>query len=147
MKLKNIISNEYLLLMARIALGGVFIFAGMQKISDPSGFAKAIYDYRIFPEAIINFFAVTLPWLELVSGLLLLFGILVRENAAILNSLLFLFIILVAISIARGLNIECGCFGTSSVLRTGWQKVLENSALALLGFYIIYFEKGSLKLE
>ncbi|MGE5431578.1 MAG: MauE/DoxX family redox-associated membrane protein [Syntrophomonadaceae bacterium] len=147
MKLKNILTNEYLLLAARVALGVIFIIAGMEKISGPDAFARAIYDYKIFPEALINFFAVAIPWVEVVSGLLLVFGILARENAAIISSLLLMFIILVVISISRGLNIECGCFGTASGSRVGWQKVLENSGLLILGTYIMYFGNRSLKLE
>lgn len=147
MELKNILKNEYLLLFARVALGVVFVIAGMEKISGPNAFAKAIYDYRIFPEVLVNFLAVVIPWIEVVSGLLLVFGILARENAAIISFLLVMFSMLVVISISRGLNIECGCFGTASGSRVGWQKILENSGLLLLGFYIMYFENRSLKLE
>lgn len=147
MKMKKIFENEYILLAARAALGLIFIIAGMEKISGPSAFARAIYDYKIFPEVLINFFAVVIPWLEVVSGLLLVFGILVRENAAIINCLLLMFITLVIISIFRGLNIECGCFGTASGSRVGWRKVIENSGLVILGAYIMYFGNTSLKLE
>lgn len=147
MNTKDILKNGYLLLLARLALGVVFIIAGMEKISDPDGFARAIYAYRLFPEILINFIAVAIPWVEVVSGLLLVFGISVRENAVILDSLLLMFIIIVLISIARDLNIECGCFGTSSGMRVGWQKILENSGLVILGLYIIYFENRSFKLE
>ncbi|MGE5352771.1 MAG: MauE/DoxX family redox-associated membrane protein [Acidobacteriota bacterium] len=147
MKLKNIFANEYLLLCARVTLGVIFIIAGMEKISGPYAFAKAIYDYRIFPEILVNFFAVAIPWIEVVSGLLLVFGVLARENAAIISCLLVMFIMLVIFSIFRGLNVECGCFGTASGSRVGWLKVLENSGLVLLGFYIMFFENRSLKLE
>ncbi|MGE5621043.1 MAG: MauE/DoxX family redox-associated membrane protein [archaeon] len=145
--MKNLIANRYLLLTGRLILGAVFIFAGMEKISEPAAFAKAIYDYKLFPEEAINFFAVGIPWIEVVAGLLLVFGILVKENAVILNSLLLMFIILVMISISRGLNIECGCFGTASGSRVGWQKIFENLGLMALGIYIMYFENRSLKLE
>ncbi|HEX2869483.1 MAG TPA: MauE/DoxX family redox-associated membrane protein [Ignavibacteriales bacterium] len=147
MKTKDILSNEYLLLLARLALGAVFIFAGMEKISDPEGFARAIYAYRLFPEILINFLAVAVPWIEVVSGLLLVFGTSMRENAAIITSLLLMFIIIVLISIARDLNIECGCFATASGMRVGWLKVLENSGLVILGLYIIFFDNRSFKLE
>lgn len=145
--MNRIFSSKYLLLIARIILGVTFIFAGMEKISEPSAFAKAIYDYKLFPEVLINFSAVVIPWIEVVSGLLLVFGIFAKENALILNFLLIVFIILVLISILRGLNIECGCFGTASASRVGWLKILENTGLAFLGAYIIYFENRSLKPE
>lgn len=147
MNINNILKNEYLLLLARLALGVVFIFAGMEKISNPENFAMAIYAYRLFPEILINLLAVVIPWIEVVSGLLLLFGTGARENAVIITSLLLMFIIIILISLARGLNIECGCFGTASGSRVGWQKVLENSGLVILGFYIIVFENRSLKPE
>lgn len=145
--MKSTLTNKYLLLVARLIPGIVFIFAGMEKISDTPSFAKAIYDYRIFPELLINFFALAIPWIEVVSGLLLVFGIWVRENAFILNALLLIFITLILISIFRGLNIECGCFGTASGSRVGWLKILENVALLIPGIYLIYFEEIPLQQE
>ncbi|MDP4173359.1 MAG: MauE/DoxX family redox-associated membrane protein [Bacteroidota bacterium] len=145
--MKSILTKKYLLLIARLIPGVIFIFAGMEKISDPTSFAKAIYDYKIFPELLINFFALAIPWIEVVSGLLLVFGIWVRENAFILNALLLVFIILILISILRGLNIECGCFGTASGSRVGWRKILENVALLIPGIYLTYFENIPLQQE
>lgn len=145
--MKSTLTNKYLLLVARLIPGIVFIFAGMEKISDTPSFAKAIYDYRIFPELLINFFALAIPWIEVVSGLLLVFGIWVRENAFILNALLLIFITLILISIFRGLNIECGCFGTASGSRVGWLKILENVALLIPGICLIYFEEIPLQQE
>lgn len=107
----KIISNKYLLFIIRIVLAFIFIYAGAEKISNPDDFALSISNYRLLPIASLNFFAVILPWIEIVSGILLLFGISVKENSAIILSLLLLFTIAIVISLFRGLSIDCGCFG------------------------------------
>jgi uncharacterized membrane protein YphA (DoxX/SURF4 family) len=145
--MKSFLTNKYLFLIARMIPGIVFIFAGMEKISDTPSFAKAIYDYKIFPELLINFFALAIPWIEVVSRVLLVFGIWIRENAFILNALLLAFIFLILISIFRGLNIECGCFGTATGSRVGWLKIIENVTLLIPGIYLIYFEQIPLQQE
>ncbi len=128
---------EYFLLLARIVLGFIFVYAGADKISNPESFSQAIQNYRLLPTEIINFFAITLPWLELTSGLLLIFGIKVRENSLILTSMLFVFTLAVAISMIRGLNFNCGCFGKPSPI--GWQKLGENFLMLVLGFVLIVY--------
>jgi uncharacterized membrane protein YphA (DoxX/SURF4 family) len=141
--MNNILSNKYLLILSAIILGGVFVFAGIEKISGTSAFAGSIYNYKLFPEVLINLFAVIIPWIELVCGILLIFRVYPRECSFILNLLLLFFIIIVIISITRGLNIECGCFGTAAGSRVGWLKVLENSALFLLGIHLMFYSKIS----
>ena len=78
--MKNIFNNKYLLLIFRVIVSFVFIYAGIEKISDPAGFSDAINNYRILPLFLVNFFAIMLPWIELFAGVLLLFGISVKEN-------------------------------------------------------------------
>lgn len=141
--MKKIFSNEYFLFLARVTLALVFIYAGIEKISDPKNFSQAIYNYRLFPIEVINLFAITLPWIELISGILLLFGISVKENSAILSVLLSVFTIAVLISIIRGLNIDCGCFGKGT--QVGWKKIGENLLLLILSLALTAF--GSIKLR
>jgi hypothetical protein len=71
------------------------------------------------------------------------FGISVKENSAILSGLLLVFIIAIAISLVRGLNIDCGCFGTTGGTKVGIQKLLENFGLLLLGLILIKFGSKS----
>jgi len=139
--MNRILSNKYTLILSGFILGGVFVFAGIEKISDTTAFAGSIYNYKIFPDIFINLFAVVIPWIELVCGIFLVFKVYPRECSFIMSSLLVFFIILVIISIIRGLNIECGCFGTAGGSRVGWAKVLENTALFLLGLHIISYSK------
>ncbi|MFN3871946.1 MAG: MauE/DoxX family redox-associated membrane protein [Ignavibacterium sp.] len=143
--MKKIFSNQYFLLISRIIIAIVFIYAGAEKISDPKGFSQAIYNYRLFPIETINFLAITLPWLELVSGILLLFGVSVKENAAIIGTLLFVFIIAVAISMIRGLDIDCGCFGKGTPV--GWRKIGENTLLLILCLALLAFDSAKFSLN
>ena len=137
--MNNFLSNKYLMLLFRIIVGFVFIYAGILKISDPAGFSDAINNYDLLPLSIVNFFAITVPWIEVVAGLFLLFGISVKENSFIISVMLVAFILAIAISLGRGLNIECGCFGTSSGTKVGIIKLVENSLLLTFSFLLIKF--------
>ena len=139
----NILSHKYFLLTIRIIVGFVFIFAAVSKISEPEEFARAISNYKLLPICLINILAIALPWIEICTGILLVFGISVKENSAILSGLLLVFIIAIAISLARGLNIDCGCFGTTGGTKVGIQKLLENFGLLLLGLILIKFGSKS----
>ena len=92
------------------------------------------------PDFLINVLAIVFPWIELVAGILLVFGISVKENSAILTGLLVVFIIAIVISLARGLDINCGCFGTVEGSKVGLMKILENVGLVLLGLILIKFD-------
>ncbi|MCU0413053.1 MAG: DoxX family membrane protein [Ignavibacteriaceae bacterium] len=144
----NKISNNSILLLAiRIFFGFIFIFAAITKIADPGGFSQSIYNYKLMPDFIINFLAIAFPWIELVAGILLVFGISVKENSAILSGLLVIFIFAIAISLFRGLNIDCGCFGTAGGTKVGIQKILENIGLLILGLILIKFDSKFLSLS
>jgi len=98
------------------------------------------------PDILINVLAIAFPWIELVAGILLIFGISVKENCAILSGLLVIFIIAIAISMARGLNIDCGCFGTVDGAKVGLLKILENVGLLILGLILIKYDSRFLSL-
>jgi len=145
--MKNILSNKYLLFFVRIILSVVFIYAGMEKISDPAGFSDSINNYKILPLFTVNFPAIILPWIELIAGVLLLFGIRVKENSFIISVLLSIFIIAIVISLIRGLNIDCGCFGTFSGSKVGIYKLIENSLLLIAGYALMKFDSEFLNLN
>jgi len=144
--MNNFISNKYLLFLFRMIVGFVFIYAGILKISDPAGFSDAINNYDLLPLSIVNFFAITLPWIEVVAGLFLMFGISVKENSFIISVMLVAFILAIAISLGRGLNIECGCFGTSSGTKVGIIKLVENIVLLTFSFLLTKFNSVFLSL-
>lgn len=143
--MKNLFSNKYLLLVLRYTISFIFIYAGIEKIANPETFAISISNYRLFPISIINFFAITLPWIELVSGILLLFGIAVKENSSIIFSFLLVFTIAIIISLFRGLSIDCGCFGKGTQI--GLMKLGENTLMIIGSFLLIVFGSDFLKLK
>ncbi|MEA2006376.1 MAG: MauE/DoxX family redox-associated membrane protein [Acidobacteriota bacterium] len=108
------IRNKYVLYFFRIIVGGVFIWAGVLKIIDPLGFAQSIANYRLFPVWMAFFLALVIPWIELICGVLLILGLFPRTSSLVLSLFLFAFIVLISSAILRGLNIDCGCFGSFS---------------------------------
>ncbi len=71
----SLINNKWLELALRWLIGAVFIYASIPKILEPDLFAKIIYGYDLFPKILINIIAITVPYIELVTGLFLVFGI------------------------------------------------------------------------
>lgn len=98
-------------LLARLVTGGVWIVAGALKITEPSASIAAVRAYELLPGSVAEVVGIALPGLEVVIGLALVAGVLTR-GAAVLSALLFVaFIIGIASVWARGIEIDCGCFG------------------------------------
>ncbi len=135
----SMLSNKYLILGARIVLGLVFIIASIDKIAFPDAFAANIQAYGLTPYPLVNLMALILPWLELICGIFLLTGVLVRSSAAIISALLVIFIVAIVIALVRDLKIDCGCFGKDHLTPIGWDRVLEDIGLLLLGIYLYFF--------
>lgn len=103
-----------LALCARLILGAVFIYASIDKIAHPEAFAKAVYNYQILPGYVINLTAIILPFLELILGLFLMSGLFREGSVFIATVLLVVFLGAIIFNLARGLDIHCGCFSTST---------------------------------
>lgn len=100
----------WFLWLLALAVAATFVVASLDKIANPGDFAQSVYRYRLLPLALLHPFALTLPWLELVAGLALLLPWL-RRGAALLCALMSLmFIAALGLALARGLDINCGCF-------------------------------------
>jgi uncharacterized membrane protein YphA (DoxX/SURF4 family) len=97
----------------RLLLGGLFVYAGLQKLREPAQFAEEIANYQLLP-ALAPLLAATLPCIEVVVGGVLLGGARSWRRAAAATVALLSLVFTVAVSqaLARGINIECGCFGT-----------------------------------
>ncbi len=114
------------MLAARLILGVVFIYASIDKIAHPAAFAEAVYNYQILPDLLINPTALVLPWLELVLGLFLITGLFREGSAFIVTALMAVFLSAMIFNLARGLDIHCGCFSTST----------EGTGGAPMGWYV-----------
>jgi uncharacterized membrane protein YphA (DoxX/SURF4 family) len=100
-----------------VTVAAVFLYACYEKILDPRAFAAIVYQYQVIgPNQSLGFvpanlLAVTLPWVELVVGLVLLSGFWRREAAAVAGALLIVFLAAVGIATAQGIDLQnCGCF-------------------------------------
>ena len=96
---------------ARLVTGGVWLVAGAIKLPDPYESVSAVRAYEVLPESLVPFVGHLLPVLEVVVGLLLVTGLLTRY-AALLSAVLFGVFVIGIVSVwARGIEIDCGCFG------------------------------------
>ena len=135
------------LIFLRLFLGLVFVYASFDKILRPSDFAEIIYNYQVLPEVLINLTSVILPWLELLLGLLLIFGVWLPGAVLLCNSLFLVFFATLIFNSARGLDVDCGCFSVSSATSSGGHMLwylLRDSLFLVLGlclFFSIFFRR------
>lgn len=132
----------------RLLLGAIFIIASADKIYNPEGFAQAVYNYQILPDALINLTAIILPWLELFLGIFLIVGFWLPGAVTLANGLLVVFFGSLVFNVARGLDVHCGCFSTSTDgdPTTAWY-LIRDSAFLLMGAYLFFKVMISRKLE
>ena len=97
--------------VVRVFLGLILGWAGIMKIRNPEAFIKIVRAYNLLPEGLVVLWGIFLPYIELVTGLFLFFG-LWHKSAVLSSSVLFLiFAVAVSINILRGADVACGCFG------------------------------------
>ena len=131
------LKNKTLLVVFRLVLGGLFVYAGIVKVLDPLDFAQNIRNYRLVGQALSFLAAVVLPWLEILAGVALAAGVWKRASALIITGLLVFFILLTLVTIARGLDVECGCFGALS-RKSGFGVILEDLGMLFMGLGLLF---------
>lgn len=125
---KAFLAHPWTIRACRWIVGLMFLAAALPKIADPGSFANQIENYGLVPMALQNLLALTLPWIELLVALSLLFGVEARGGGVVAAALMVVFIAAVSSAWARGLDIECGCTGKGSSA-VGPGKLLENAGL------------------
>ena len=101
-------------LVLRLLLGGFFAYASLDKIATPAAFARIVYQWQVAGPLPSNLVAVTLPWIELLAGALLVLGVWRREAASVIALLLVVFLAAAGSVLARGIDVEnCGCFSVA----------------------------------
>jgi uncharacterized membrane protein YphA (DoxX/SURF4 family) len=106
-------------LAGRLLLGGVFIASGALKLPDPAESVRAVRAYQLLPEAVVPAVGYGLPVLEVAVGLMLVLGVHLRLAAVVSAGLLLVFLVGVGSAWARGLTIDCGCFGGGGAVAAG----------------------------
>ncbi len=142
--MKKFFDNDWVQLVLRLFIGGLFIYVGMEKIRDPQAFADSISTFQVLPNPMINLLALGLPPFEVITGMFLVAGWLLaagwKKQAAAFSILVLTVVFALAFSqaLARGLKVDCGCFGSGQpwVLETWESLVLD--LLILAATWLIY---------
>ncbi|GAA3082925.1 DoxX family protein [Streptosporangium carneum] len=138
--------------VSRLVLACVLIVAGWGKIGTPVLSVQSVKAYKLLPDSLATVVGYGLPILEIVIGVLLIVGLLTRAAGAISALLMLAFVIGIASVWARGLRIDCGCFGGGGQLKPGVEPdylidILRDSGLFVLGVVIAWFGPGRLALD
>lgn len=130
-------------LISRLVLGGVLFAAGYLKVGSPDKSQMAVRAYELLPISIANFLGLVLPFFEIAIGLLLILGAGSRIAAALGGFTMIIFIIAIGQAWARGLNIDCGCFGGGGSVAPGQtrylQEILRDAGLVALALFLIRY--------
>lgn len=121
----------------RLGLAGVYIFAAIPKILEPWDFSRAIWNFRIVPLPLIPPLALWLPVLELVAALAVLIGLLYRGGVFCLTALSAAFAVGIASAMARGLDIDCGCFGDAATSEANLSHLGLNLVMVAAGIILL----------
>ena len=143
--------QPWLTFVFRLILGGVLLVAGALKVTDPYSSATSVRAYQILPVDLANLLGFILPFAEVAIGIFLIVGIWVRLNAIAGGALMIMFIIAIGQAWARGISLDCGCFGKGGLIDTDelpvWNYTLEiarDIVLAAFAVYIYRFPQGKL---
>ncbi len=143
--------QPWLTLLFRLVLGGVLLVAGGLKVGNPQKSAMAVRAYELLPIEIANFFGYVLPWFEIGVGALLILGVAVKISAFLGGATMLIFILAISQAWARGLSIDCGCFGGGGAIDPSQTKYLEeilrDIVFMLMAIYLYRFPSGRFALE
>lgn len=143
--------KEWVGLALRLVVGGVWLVAGALKLPDPAQSVAAVRAYELLPAPLIEPIGQLLPVIEVVVGLMLILGVLTR-SAAVVSAVLFIaFIIGIASAWARGLNIDCGCFGgggydPDAAEKYPWE-IARDGVLLLASLFLVWLPTTRLSLD
>jgi uncharacterized membrane protein YphA (DoxX/SURF4 family) len=135
-------------LVCRVVLAGIFLWAGLAKVTDLQGSINSVDAYDVLPDAVAEIVGTLLPWGEIALAALLLLGLFVRAAAGATAVLTLVFIAGMAQAKARGLAIDCGCFGVSG---TGdgvtWWDIVRDVPLLIAATYLAVRPRGPWQLD
>jgi len=138
-------------IIPRIILGFVFIIASYYKILDPASFADNIHNFHLTPVSVENLAGIILPWLELILGVFLIFGVFLEGSISLTIGLYIFFIFILSQAVFRGIDVHCGCFkteadaGVTDLKMSLIKRIGED--LLLLGMAFIYKMKNKIILS
>ncbi len=137
------------LLAARLYLGGVFLLACWHKVLDPGAFALDVATYQVVPLSLVNLVAITLPWVELGAGVMLVVGLRPRAGALLCAAMMAVFLAALVAALARGLDMSCGCFASQTAVEDpiSYWTVLRDCFWLALALVVVCFDHRPLGLD
>ena len=132
--------RKHLTALLRVGLGALFLYAGILKIANPAAFAGSVANYQVLPYAGNYLVAAILPWIEVICGALLVTGWRTRSAAALVALMNAVFIVLLLSTVARGLDIDCGCFRQGGEKTTAWTAIFRD--VMFLAAAVFVFRKA-----
>jgi uncharacterized membrane protein YphA (DoxX/SURF4 family) len=137
---------------ARLVLGAVWLVAGASKVGDLAASGRAVNAYQVMSYDIAEVVGAALPFVEIALGVLLLAGLATRLAAAVSAALLVVFIAGITSAWARGLAIDCGCFGGGGELGAGESpsyapEIARDVGLLLLAAFLIVWPRSRLSVD
>jgi len=142
------ILKDVVIIVCRLILVGMFVYASIDKIAHPDQFARIIYNYRLLPGELVNVFALVLPVTEFLAGIFLIVGFLYEGSRSYLVFLLVEFIFAIGVNAVRGVNIECGCFTVSTRAKTAaLQLILRDLVYLIPGVILLLSSNRSMTID
>ena len=137
--MKRFLENRWLIFALRIVLGGIFLYAGASKIGNPLTFADSLATFKLLPPQLLNVVALSLPPFEILLGVMLISGLQGRPASLGVTVLAIVFGVALGQALARGLVVDCGCFGSGqpSIGKTWWSFV--RAGILFLAAAWLYF--------
>lgn len=142
----TLLKSRWSLMIVRVILGLVYVYASIDKILHPRLFADAVAGFGLVPPKLVTLVAVILPWLELIAGGLLVVGLLACSSALVLGFLSLIFGGAISFAIIQGLDITCGCFALGSGV-PGWGHLALNALLLALSAITVCHGPGPVSLD
>ncbi|MCC6429059.1 MAG: DoxX family membrane protein [Phycisphaerales bacterium] len=140
----------FILLVLRLVLGGLFVFAAYVKLTGPLDFSDSVKAFKILPDHLAQLATFAVPWTEMVCGLALIVGCWTRSAALLVSVLLAVFIAGIISVLWRGLTVNCGCFGKLQPFCTGplgWCNIGQNAGMLGMGLVLAVFGGGLLSVD
>jgi uncharacterized membrane protein YphA (DoxX/SURF4 family) len=141
--------HAWIALVVCLYLGGVFLAACFHKIAHPESFAVDVATYQMLPLALINAFAITLPWTELIAGGCLVAGLRVKGASLLIAAMMASFILALAWALHLHLEMSCGCFASKGAAEDpiSWRTLLRDGAWLLMSLYVLAVDDRPIGLE
>ncbi len=142
--------HAWIALPVRVYLGVVFVLACWHKLANPEVFALDVATYQFLPLELINVFALLLPMVELVTGVMLIVGFRSRAASLLIALMMVAFMVALSAALSRGLELSCGCFASAESGEAdpiSGMTLLRDTVWLLMALYILLFDRRPIGVE